>query len=140
MGLTLSQAAEQTNKSKSVLSKAINGGKLSATKQDDGSYDIDPVELDRWVKHVVKERKKKPVQRTDSNLEILIENRELKAQLTAANEEKNLWKQQVSDLRSERDDWKGQAQTLLLGSATRQTPPGLFVRLWNFLFGKGKPA
>ena len=88
MGLTLSQAAEQTNKSKSVLSKAINGGKLSATKQDDGSYDIDPVELDRWVKHVVKERKKKPVQRTDSNLEILIENRELKAQLTAANEEK----------------------------------------------------
>ena len=47
MQLTLGQAARQTGKSKSTLTRAIKSGRLSATRSDDGSYLIDPAELFR---------------------------------------------------------------------------------------------
>ena len=45
--LTLGQAAKQVGKSKSTLTRAIQKGKLSAHRQDDNSYGIDPSELFR---------------------------------------------------------------------------------------------
>jgi hypothetical protein len=47
MGYTLGEASKQTGKSKSTLSKAVKNGKLSATKLEDGSFSIEPVELFR---------------------------------------------------------------------------------------------
>ena len=44
---TLAQAAQVTGKNRSTLLRAIKSGKLSAHKQDDGSYLIDPSELFR---------------------------------------------------------------------------------------------
>ena len=43
--LTLSQAAKATGKSKSVISRAIDNGKLAATKDDTGVYQIAPPTL-----------------------------------------------------------------------------------------------
>ncbi len=43
--LSLSQAAKQTGKSKSVISRALENGKLPATKNESGTYAIDPVDL-----------------------------------------------------------------------------------------------
>jgi len=45
--LTLSQAAKAVGKSKSTLSRAIDAGRMSATRQDDNSYQIDESELFR---------------------------------------------------------------------------------------------
>lgn len=45
--LTLGQAAKEVGLAKSVLSRAIKSGKLSATRSDDGSFRIDPAELFR---------------------------------------------------------------------------------------------
>ena len=47
MELTLNKAAREVGKAKSTLSKAIKSGKLSATRQEDGSYKIDTSELFR---------------------------------------------------------------------------------------------
>lgn len=47
MGFTLGEASKETGKSKSTLSKAVKTGKISATKLDDGSFSIEPVELFR---------------------------------------------------------------------------------------------
>ena len=44
---TIGTAAKATGKAKSTISKAINNGTISATKNDDGSYSIDPAELHR---------------------------------------------------------------------------------------------
>ena len=44
---TVGQAAKATGKAKSTISKAISGGLISATKNGDGSYSIDPAELHR---------------------------------------------------------------------------------------------
>lgn len=45
--LTLRQAAELTGKSKSTLSRAIKRGQLSASRDGNGVYAIDPAELAR---------------------------------------------------------------------------------------------
>jgi len=47
MSYTIGQAAKATGKSKPTISRAIKSGALSATKNDDGSYTIDPAELHR---------------------------------------------------------------------------------------------
>lgn len=45
--LTLGQSALATGLSKPTIQRAIKSGKLSATKKEDGSYDIDQSELHR---------------------------------------------------------------------------------------------
>lgn len=49
MKLTMGQAAKQVNCSKATLSRAIKEGRLSAEKREDGSYAIDPSELQRYA-------------------------------------------------------------------------------------------
>lgn len=46
-GLSLSQAAKATGRSKSTIGRAIESGKLSASRNDDGTFSIDPSELFR---------------------------------------------------------------------------------------------
>jgi len=50
--LTLTEATEQTGKSKSTLLRAIRSGKLSANKNEHGDYRVDPSELFRVYKPV----------------------------------------------------------------------------------------
>lgn len=45
--LTLTEAAEQTGKSKSTLTRAIRTGKLSARRNEHGDYRVEPSELFR---------------------------------------------------------------------------------------------
>lgn len=47
MGLTLRQAADLCGKSRSTIHRALKNGKLSGTRDDDGSWSIDPSELAR---------------------------------------------------------------------------------------------
>lgn len=47
MQLTVGQASKEIGKAKTTVSRAIKKGKLSAKKNDDGSYSIDPAELFR---------------------------------------------------------------------------------------------
>ena len=44
---TIGTAAKATGKAKSVISRAIKEGKISAAKKEDGTYSIDPAELHR---------------------------------------------------------------------------------------------
>jgi hypothetical protein len=47
MHYTLGSAAKATGKSKPTIQRAIKSGKMSAIKNEDGSYIIDPAELHR---------------------------------------------------------------------------------------------
>src|SRR3954451_20390404 len=47
MSYTIGQAAKVTGKSKPTISRAVKSGTISATKNEDGSYTIDPAELHR---------------------------------------------------------------------------------------------
>lgn len=47
MGLSLSQAAKRVGKSKSTIGRAIESGRMSAARNEDGTFSIDPSELFR---------------------------------------------------------------------------------------------
>jgi hypothetical protein len=47
MGYSLAEAAAASGKSKMTIQRAIKSGRLSASRRDDESYDIDPSELHR---------------------------------------------------------------------------------------------
>lgn len=47
MSWSVSRAARETGLSKSTISRAIKSGRISATRQHDGSYFIEPAELFR---------------------------------------------------------------------------------------------
>ncbi|WP_267389888.1 helix-turn-helix domain-containing protein, partial [Sphingomonas sp. GC_Shp_3] len=47
MAYTLGEAAKATGISKASISRAINSGRISAVKNEGGSFSIEPVELHR---------------------------------------------------------------------------------------------
>jgi excisionase family DNA binding protein len=47
MAHTLGEAAKAAGVSKTTLRRAIQSGRISAIRRDDGSYEIDPAELHR---------------------------------------------------------------------------------------------
>lgn len=47
MSYSVGEAAKATGKSKSTISRAIDAGRISAERRDDGSYRIDAAELHR---------------------------------------------------------------------------------------------
>jgi len=101
MQLTLGQAAKTIGMNKATLSRYIKQGKISAEKQEDGSYRIDPSELDRLQEMRVTETPPPQPQVTPGELALM---RELLA-------EKD---RMIANLTAERDEWREQAKRHLL--------------------------
>lgn len=93
MGYTLGEAAKHVGKSKATISKAIKSGKLSATKNMHGAFDIDPSELTRVypAKQVtVDENQNSTPNSTLQHLELNTKIRELEIELKAEREKNEL--------------------------------------------------
>lgn len=106
MTYTLGDAAKATGKSKPTISRAIKNGTISATKNKNGSYSIDPSELHRVYP---------PLPRNSNETAISLPS------LTPNNDrvlqrENEILREQIENLKSERDEWREQAkrQTILL--------------------------
>lgn len=56
MKYSLSEAAKATGKNKTTIQRAIKSGKISASKGNGGSYEIDPSELHRVFPPTVAQR------------------------------------------------------------------------------------
>jgi len=122
MPLTLRQAAEETGKTKQAIQQAIKSGKISAKKNDFNEWEIDPAELFRIYQ---------PVKRLDvgnnqelggdwhkelKNLSPDLQTRIIKltVNVDAKDKEIAMLEKRASELETERDDWKEQAQRLAL--------------------------
>ncbi len=83
MKFSLGQAARETGLDKSTLSRAIKSGRLSAQRKNGNSgYEIDPAELFRVFPPVPKAQASSPP--VDAPADVLLENRELRIKLEAA--------------------------------------------------------
>lgn len=135
MVYTLGEAAKATGKSKAAISRAIKTHKISAQRQDDGSFKIDPAELHRVYPPVAVEQDNQRITAVDHatqvNPDATGEIRELRAKLDTANErlaEKDVL---IAELRDDRDQWRTQAQTLLLTDQRAEAQP-VKRRWWRF--------
>ena len=130
MQLTLGQAARQAGISKSYLSRLIKSGKVSAERQSNGEFRIDPSELDRLERNRTHERDQDNTtsERLETPQELVLKREvELLRELLADKE------QTLADVRAERDAWRQQAQTFLLTGGARKP------RRWVW-FGRFRPA
>jgi len=125
---TLGEAAIAVGKSKATISKAIKSGRISAEKQPNGSYKIDPSELHRVYpptpSTVESERQETP----NSTVDKLRETIELEVRLQAADK-------RILELEEDREHWRQQATRLLTqqeNQSTREQGKGGF---WKRLFG-----
>jgi hypothetical protein len=121
--LSLSQAAGVTGKSKSVLFKALKEWKLSHQGKDERGYKIESSELFRVFgknrENCTEIKFLKQQNAPQIDLENTIRIRELELRLEMERQEKAIFREQVRKIEQERDDWKQQAQTLLLQQMTK---------------------
>lgn len=121
MVYTLGEAAKATGKSKATISKAIKSGRISAHKDESGTFHIDPSELHRVYSPAVSTKQMETPANTDTGGTI----RELQARLEAAHERLSDKETVIADLKEDRDRWRQQATALL----TNQRPKGFFAKL-----------
>src|SRR3954449_8451450 len=123
---TLGTAAKATGMAKSTIHRAIKRGIISARPTADGrGYEIDPSELHRVYPpvapngsaEVIAERAATPQSNTD--LEIKLARAE--AELAALRQLFESERRRSDELRTERNDWKGQAERLALTGPARRS-------------------
>lgn len=129
MVYTLGEAAKATGKSKATISKAIKNGRISAIKDEAGTFQIDPSELHRVYPATASSKQNETPNHTPRNTENDGLVRELQARLEAAHERLSDKEGVISDLREDRDRWRQQATALL---SDRRPKSGL----WKWLTGK----
>ena len=129
--LTLGQAAKECGKQKSTLLNAINKGRLSASKDDKGQWQIDPAELFRVFQ--VQHQNEHQNERRETH----IEHHETAQHLAELLErERKLLLEQIADLKAERDEWRRQATMLLTHQpetprAEQPTRSRLYAKLFS---------
>lgn len=130
MKFTLVQAARETGRDRSTLFRAIKKGKLSAEKQDDGSYLIDSSELFR----VYPEKQLDNAKTQGAQVEL--HQSAQGALVDALREQIELLRDQLDRERQQADHWRQQATMLLTDQ--REKPEGSPVKslLFEKLFGK----
>jgi hypothetical protein len=122
MGYTLGEAAKACGMSKATLSKAVKSGKISATKNADGSFSIEEVELHRVYPITVESEQYETPKSTQVNTEISNEMLMLQMKLEAAH-------QRINDLETDKEAWRLQATRLL--SLTSDNKRGIISRLFG---------
>lgn len=133
MTMSLNEAAKSCHKAKGTVLKAIKEGRLSAPKDAQGRYEIDPSELHRVFPLATLDQSEKPVLTPSPDHENRIEIERLRAELKAANTLSENMAETVADLR-ERLDREGEERRQLTAMLTDQrTGQGAKRGLFGFL-------
>ena len=128
MVYTLGEAAKATGKSKATISKAIKSGRISAQKDETGTFHIDPSELHRVYPPTVSNEQEETPANTITRADISGTIRELQARLESARERLSDKETDIADLKEDRDRWRQQATALL---ADHRPTKGLIARLFG---------
>ena len=144
MFYTLGQAAKATGKSKTTISNALKSGKVSAFERTSNGYKIDASELHRVYPPVpghetvevddARPSKLTPVDGVDpqdSPASKMVEwlERQHERERERTDQQIADLRQALEDMRSEKEDWKRQAQQLLLTHDRQQRSRSL----WSWL-------
>jgi hypothetical protein len=131
MQLTLGQAANHAHVSKSYLSKLIKTGKITAARQPNGEFRIDPSELDRIPAIRSQGRaENRRRERSDTQENTAWQHERAALMLLLQDREHH-----IQDLRQERDAWRQQAeraQQMLLVTAGAQPEEPKPTRWWRW--------
>ena len=117
--LSLSEAATAAGIAKSTIWRAVKTGRISATRTHLGTYEVDPAELFRVFPATPKDGDLKQAAMAIAPVAMAA----LEAQIGALKEVSSLLKDQLEDIRKDRDAWRTQAeftQRLLVDARPRR--------------------
>ena len=114
--LSLRAAAEMAGTSKSSIFRAIRSGRLSATRSDDGSFEIDLSELMRAFPPQASrpERAGHASPGQSETPDLTLRNASLEGEVKTLSTEIRLLREAVDRLERDRDRWHAQAERLAL--------------------------
>lgn len=142
MALSIGEAAKAVAVSKSTLSRAIKGGRISAEKQPDGSYSIDPAELFRVYPPPTTATVAQKIDTSRNGLKKHNATMVLDAQLEVVREQLRDRDETIADLRRRLDQSEGErreAQARIVGLLSDQRPAPQ-TGFWARVFGGGSTA
>ena len=108
---SLTESGRHAGVSKTTIHRAIKSGRVSALRNDDGTYSIDPAEVSR-----VFGTAKRSVTET-------VEQSETPSVPSVSALEVALLKERIAELQADRDAWRTQAERLLLNPPAPSAPP-----------------
>ena len=120
------RAADLTGRSKSTIQRAMNAGKLSFEIDGNGRRLIDVSELDRVFGMLPQQNgASAPQGETTSQAELqraadMLEIERLKMRVRALEEQLDITREQLDDMRGQRDLWQKQSQQILITSQYSQ--------------------
>lgn len=122
MGIPLSEASQHVGKAKQTIIKAIRSGRISAEKDENGEWRVEPVELFRvWP----------AVNRLTGNTRVEIHGGSLQSPHPVDGELVTSLREQIADLREDRDRWRSMAEKLLLTDQSVKAQPNFWFRLFG---------
>jgi hypothetical protein len=143
--VSLGQAAKLAGLGKTTLARAIKSGRLSATRRDDGGYQIDISELERVYPLRAPTDATSAMDTARGTVVHLATGDATGGNLTGEIEALRatgaLMREQIADLREDRDRWRGIAERLTIAppapvETPPETPPAR-VSLWRWLRSTG---
>ena len=134
MKYTAGQAAKAAGVSKATITRALQSGKISGTKDDSSAWSIDPAELHRVFPPVAHETPKTPTMKQPET--------PVKLNETGVLEHENqMLREALTEARQDRDRWHQIAERLSIAppapAPIPQKPAGSF---WSRLFRKRDDA
>jgi len=128
---TLGTAAKATGRSRSTILRAIKSGKLSADKDDNGNYQIDPAELGR----VYPQQPEKQAHDTPRNAsEQAVATAVLRTELEAARQLADERQKTIDDLRSRLDKEGEERRQITARLLEYEQHPRGSKGLWSRIF------
>src|SRR4051812_40279796 len=116
--VSLGQAAKLAGLGKTTLARAIKSGRLSATRRDDGGYQIDVSELERVYPLRAPADATSAMDTARGTVVHLATGdatgSALAGEIEALRATATLMREQIVDLRTDRDHWRDQAKRLAL--------------------------
>ncbi len=141
--LTLADAARHAGTSKSSLFRWIKSGRVSATKADDGTYRVDPAELQRYLNSVSAEaHRERGAEQSEAAPGVSADaatlrerNATLEAEIAGLKALLETERRHADELRRNGEAWREQAQRLALSPPQPAPvlvtePPGFWRRIF----------
>ena len=133
MKLTAGQAAKAVGVSTATITRAIKRGRISAAKDEDGAWQIEPAELHRTFPPV------EPQVDTQSGMQrdaTPSQDGEMRVELARMEERLRATEEQREAAERDRDAWRAQAERLTMAlpapAATTPPPPPKRRRWWTW--------
>lgn len=132
MKYSAGQAAKAAGVAKATITRALQSGKISGQKDDNGAWAIDPAELHRVFPPVSVIQPETPFMKQYAT-------HEKTGEITGLERENQMLREALADARQERDRWHEIADRLSLAPPAA-TPPKAEPGFWSRLIGrKGNP-